>query len=52
MNGLDMIVGLTFVNDSIVDEAEYGAFSAGAKTPEGEREAFNRFRRPLFLLLR
>lgn len=49
MNGMDMIVGLTFVNDSIVEEAEYGAFSAEAKAPEGEREAFNRFRRPLLV---
>ena len=49
MNGKDIIWSLKNVSDSIVEEAEYGAFPTITETTEQKRTAFIRVRRPLLV---
>ena len=49
MNGKDIIWGLKHVSDSIVEEAEYGAFPARVGEIAEKRMAFKRFQRPFLI---
>ena len=49
MNGKDIIWGLTYVSDSIVEEAEYGAFSVRTERKLQKEKSRRMFRRPLLV---
>ena len=49
MNGKDIIWGLTYVSDSIVEEAEYGAFSVRTERKLQKEKSRKMFRRPLLV---
>ena len=49
MNGKNIIWGLTYVSNSIVEEAEYGAFPIGAQKSIRKEEARRMFRRPFLV---
>lgn len=49
MNGKDILLGLKYVGDDLIEKAEYGQFPTAAEKEEQEKNTRPRIRRPLLI---
>ena len=49
MNGKDILLGLKYVGDDLIEKAEYGQFPTAAEKEEQKKNTRPRIRRPLLI---